>query len=79
MELDTTMWLASCTKIMTTVAAMQCVERGYFDLDDDVVTFLPELKGREILTGFDETTGEPILKPNTKTITLRFLYHSHDI
>lgn len=71
MPLDSTMWLASCTKLMTTVAAMQCVERGQVRLDDDVTTILPELKGLEILTGFDEGTGKPILISNNKPITLR--------
>lgn len=66
------MWLASCTKLNTVVATMQCVERGQFDLDDDVTTILPELKGRQILKGFEEGSGEPILVPNTKKITLRF-------
>jgi len=58
---------------------MQCVERGHFGLDDDVTVLLPELKGREILTGFHEETGEPILIPNTKTITLRYTSHSTNI
>ena len=71
MKLDATMWLASCTKIMTTVAAMQCVERGQLNLDDDVTGILHELKDRQILTGFEKGSGEPILIPNTKAITLR--------
>lgn len=72
MPIDATMWLASCTKFMTTIAAMQCVEKGLLNLDTDVVGILPELKGREILKGFDEA-GKPILIPNTKAITLRHL------
>ena len=65
------MWLASCTKLITTIAAMQCVEKGLFSLDEDVTRVLPELKGREILKGFEEGTQKPILVPNTKKITLR--------
>jgi CubicO group peptidase (beta-lactamase class C family) len=65
------MWLASCTKFMTTIAAMQCVERGLLSLDGDVTDILPELKGRQILKGFEEGTQKPILVPNTKKITLR--------
>jgi CubicO group peptidase (beta-lactamase class C family) len=30
MKDDTLMWVASCTKLMTTVAVMQCVEKGLF-------------------------------------------------
>jgi CubicO group peptidase (beta-lactamase class C family) len=31
---DSTFWLASCTKLMTAIAALQCVEREQFTLDD---------------------------------------------
>ena len=34
---DTVMWAASCTRLMTTVAAMQCVEKGLFTLDEDIL------------------------------------------
>ena len=71
MKLDATMWLASCTKLMTTVAALQCVERGQFGLDDDVTPILYELKGRNILSRFEEGSGKPILIPNTNAMTLR--------
>lgn len=52
---------------------MQCVERGLLDLDADVTAILPELKGAEILSGFDEGSGTPTLKRATGTITLRYL------
>lgn len=71
MKTDATMWLASCTKFITTIAAMQCVEKGLLSLDGDVTGILPELKGREILKGFEEGTQKPILVPSTKKITLR--------
>ena len=76
MPIDATMWLASCTKLIGTIAAMQCVERGQLKLDEDVTTILPELKGIQILKGFEKgLDGEdkPILVPNTKTITLRWV------
>jgi CubicO group peptidase (beta-lactamase class C family) len=66
--------IASCTKLLTAIAAMQCVERGLLKLDDDVTTtFLPEIANIEILTGFDEKTDQAILKPKTRAITLRFV------
>lgn len=71
LQLDATMWTASCTKLMTTVAAMQCVERGQLNLDEDVSSILPELKGLDILKGFEEGTETPILVKNEKPITLR--------
>lgn len=74
MELDAVMWYASCTKLITSIAAMQCVERGLLKLDDDVSEILPELKGLQILTGFEEDADEndkPVLVDNVKPITLR--------
>ncbi|KAL6228678.1 hypothetical protein BDW75DRAFT_226482 [Aspergillus navahoensis] len=76
MELDAVMWFASCTKLVTTIAAMQCVERGLLKLDDDVSEILPELKGLKILTGFEEDADgndKPVLVDNVKPITLRHL------
>lgn len=57
---------------------MQCVEKGLLNLDEDVTRVLPELKGREILKGFEEGTQKPILVPNTKKITLRSVSHLDD-
>ncbi|KAI9736869.1 MAG: hypothetical protein M1818_005920 [Claussenomyces sp. TS43310] len=73
LELDATFVLASCTKLMATIAALQCVERGQLSLDEDVSIILPELKDIEVLTGFQEGTGRPILKKAEKKITLRQL------
>jgi hypothetical protein len=40
---DSVIWVASCTKLVTTIAAMQCVERGLVTLDRDVRSIVPEL------------------------------------
>ncbi|KAL3418827.1 beta-lactamase [Phlyctema vagabunda] len=74
MSLDAVFWLASSTKLMTVIAALQCVERGRFTLDEDVTRLLPELKDIDILTGFEEGTEEPILVRSKKTITLRYTH-----
>jgi CubicO group peptidase (beta-lactamase class C family) len=42
MKDDSVMWVASCTKLMTTIAAIQCVEKELFTLDEDVSRILPE-------------------------------------
>jgi len=74
---DTAFWIASCTKLITTIAALQCVERGQLAFDDDVSTILHELKSPDILVGFNEQTGGPILKKAQEFITLRqLLTHS---
>ena len=70
MELDTTMFTASCTKLLTTIAALQCVERGLVTLDEDTAAQLPELARQKILTGFEED-GEPVLVERKNPITLR--------
>lgn len=77
MDVDTTFWMASCTKLLTTIAAMQCVEKGQLDLDADVAEkILPEWKAPKILTGFDQE-GQPRYTDATKKITLRqLLTHS---
>jgi hypothetical protein len=56
---------------MTSVAALQCVERGQVALDDDLSKVVPELNDLDVLTGFDES-GEPILKKVVNKITLRY-------
>ncbi|KAE8358391.1 beta-lactamase/transpeptidase-like protein [Aspergillus caelatus] len=80
MTLDTTLAIASCTKIITTIAVLQCVERGQFGLDDDVSTVLGELHDLKVLKGFEEGTEAPILVPAKNKITLRHLLtHSSGI
>ena len=71
LELESTFWLASCTKFMTAIAALQCVERRQFTLDDDVTRLLPKLKDIEGLKGLEEWSEKPILVQSTKKITLR--------
>lgn len=79
LQLDAVMWIASCTKVMTSVAAMQCVERGQLSLDAPVYDILPELRDLEILEGFDDD-GKAKLRKNPTPITLRLLLtHSSGI
>ena len=63
--------IASCTKLMTSVAVMQLVERGKLDLDADVATIVPEAQEYGIITGFDDDTKTATFTPNKNTITLR--------
>lgn len=67
---DSVMWIASCTKLMTSVAALQQVERGHIGLDDDVTTILPELAQVKVLEGFDNN-DKPLLKQREGKLTLR--------
>jgi methyl acetate hydrolase len=72
MSLDTVMWLASMTKPVVGVAAMQLVEQGKIGLDDPAAKILPELGACKVLTGW-EPGGRPQLRPARAAITLRHL------
>lgn len=74
LTLDSTFWIASCTKLLTTIACLQGVERDFFSLDspDDIARFLSEIASPDILTGFD-AEGKPITVPAKKRFMLRQL------
>ncbi|THV08216.1 beta-lactamase/transpeptidase-like protein [Dendrothele bispora CBS 962.96] len=72
-DFDSTFWVASCTKLVTTVAALQLVEQGLVDLDEDITRVLHEWKDAKVLAGYNEKTGEPILRPAKTKMTLRHL------
>ncbi len=50
---DTVVWIASMTKAITSVAAMQQVERGKLSLDDPAKSVVPYLGEVGVLEGFD--------------------------
>jgi CubicO group peptidase (beta-lactamase class C family) len=64
--------IASMTKPLTAVAAMQLVERGKWKLDDPVGKYLPELAQLQVLDGF-AADGHPILRPAAGPVLLRHL------
>lgn len=72
---DTVCWIASMTKLMTTVSAVQCVERGLIGLDDDVAEkILPEFRDINVLEAMEDdgNGGErPRLRKAKGKITLR--------
>ncbi len=72
MSLDTVVWLASMTKAVTSVAAMQLVEQGRITLDEPLVNRMPELADVQVLDGFDDS-GAPRLRAPRRAITLRHL------
>jgi methyl acetate hydrolase len=72
MTRDTVFRIASMTKAVTSVAAMQLVEQGKAQLDQPVGNVLPELAVPQVLEGFDES-GAPRLRPAQRPITLRHL------
>lgn len=69
MDLDTVFWIASCTKLLATIACMQAVEQGILNLDDhkQVYKLCPELEKVQVLK--DDGT----LEDKRSDITLRNL------
>ena len=72
MSLDTVFAVASMTKLLTAIAAMQLVERGKLTLDEPAARIDPTLDAPQVLDGFD-AKGIPQLRPARKPITLRHL------
>lgn len=69
---DTIFQIASMTKAITSVAAMQLVEQGRLTLDAPIEAVLPALATPQVITGFDDA-GNAMLRPATRPITLRHL------
>lgn len=62
---------ASCTKLLTTIAALQLVERGRLSLDDEVGGLVPEFGKLQVLDGFVD--DEPVLRPPSRPPLVREL------
>lgn len=54
---------------MTAIAVLQCIERGLFDLDEDVKRTLPELKNLEINSKAEGASNSLTLKKKKDAIT----------
>ena len=65
--------IASMTKAITSVAAMQLIEQGSFGLDDPVEKFLPELANLKVFESFDAATGAYRLRPASRAPTVRHM------
>jgi methyl acetate hydrolase len=68
---DSTFRIASMTKMVATVAALQQVERGNLDLDAPVERYVPGFANLQVLEGFDG--DEPRLRAPASTATVRQL------
>jgi methyl acetate hydrolase len=65
--------IASMTKPITSIAAMQLIEQGRFTLDDAVEKHLPEFADLKVIDSFDHATGAYRLRPARKPVTVRNL------
>jgi CubicO group peptidase (beta-lactamase class C family) len=72
MREDTLFQIASMTKAVTSVAAMQLVEQGRLSLDSDIGAVLPDLANPQVMLGTGPD-GKPQLRAAKGPITLRHL------
>lgn len=73
---STKMNIASMTKSVVTVAALQLIEQDKLSLDDLVEDYLPSWRNITVLEGFG-ANGEPILRaPKTKATILNLFTHT---
>ena len=74
MTADALFRIASMTKAVTSVAAMQLYEQGRFALDDPAEKYLPELANLKVFESFDQATGAYTVRPAAKKIMIRHLF-----
>lgn len=70
-DLNSPFWGFSCSKLLTTIAVLQCVENRMIELDDPVDGILSELQDPSIIKSKPDGTFE--LLPAKNKITLRHL------
>ncbi|KAF7187467.1 Acyltransferase calJ [Pseudocercospora fuligena] len=68
---DAVLKMASATKLMASIALLQCIEQGLIGLDEPVTRVLPELDNRQIISKSE--AGELAYTPASKPITPRHL------
>lgn len=74
MAVDAIFRIASMTKPVTSVAAMQLIQQGRFTLDDPAEKYLPELAGLSVFESFDAASGAYKVRPAAGKITIRHLF-----
>jgi CubicO group peptidase (beta-lactamase class C family) len=70
------MWIAFCTKLLTTVAALQCIGRRFLTLNANISSILSELCVPDILTGLDARGQSTYIKAQNKVTLWQLLAHS---
>jgi CubicO group peptidase (beta-lactamase class C family) len=73
LAVDAIFRIASMTKPITSVAAVQLIAEGRLRLDDPAATYLPELANLTVFDRFDARTGEYTVRPAKRTLTVRHL------
>src|ERR1700730_5127623 len=71
---DSLFRIASMTKAITSLSAMQLIEQGRFTLDDPVEKYLPAFVKPPVIESFDAATGAYRLRPAERAVTVRHLF-----
>jgi len=74
MAADAIFRIASMTKPITSIAAMQLFEQGRFALDDPADKYFPEFANPMVFESFDNATGAYAVRPAATKITIRQLF-----
>ena len=74
MTADAIFRIASMTKAVTSVAAMQLYEQGRFALDDPAEKYLPELANLMVVESFESASGTYKVRPAVKKVTIQHLF-----
>jgi methyl acetate hydrolase len=75
---STTIMIFSCTKLITSLAALQLIEKGKLSLDDLVEKYVPEIKDIQVLDPSNrDSNGTPSVRPmKTKPTVLHLITHT---
>jgi CubicO group peptidase (beta-lactamase class C family) len=76
MTADTIFWVASFTKLVTTVAVLQLIEAGRLSLETPVAEILPAFAGLPILEGFDAAGAPRLRKARDRPTIFHLLTHT---
>ncbi|KAL4994458.1 beta-lactamase/transpeptidase-like protein [Aspergillus recurvatus] len=68
---DAVLRMASATKLISSIALLQCMENGLIGLDEPLTRVLPEFADKQILT--DVVGSDLVLEPSKVPITARHL------
>ncbi|MDQ0463351.1 CubicO group peptidase (beta-lactamase class C family) [Caulobacter ginsengisoli] len=72
MTKDSVFWIASCTKLVTSIAVLQLVDDGKVGVEDLVADHLPAFADLPIFEGFD-ADGKAKLRPSREPVRIRHL------
>ena len=73
MTTDSVFAIFSTTKAITGLTVLQLVEEGRLDLDAPASQYVPALGEMQVLDGFDDAAGAPVLRAPKRPITTKHL------